>query len=76
MSFLQLTVFQDFFLSLNLPAHVVRGEELLLEIILFNYLPQDLAVSLSLLTGLGRMTVQKANGRFRELGFLSPENDK
>ncbi|XP_039980771.1 CD109 antigen isoform X2 [Xiphias gladius] len=41
----ELTVFQDFFLSLNLPAHVVRGEELLLEIILFNYLPQDLAVT-------------------------------
>uniref|UniRef100_A0A3B4UFL4 CD109 molecule n=1 Tax=Seriola dumerili TaxID=41447 RepID=A0A3B4UFL4_SERDU len=38
----QLTVFQDFFLSLNLPAYIIRGEELLLEIILFNYLPQDL----------------------------------
>ncbi|XP_070782389.1 CD109 antigen [Enoplosus armatus] len=37
----ELTVFQDFFLSLNLPAYVIRGEELLLEVILFNYLPQD-----------------------------------
>uniref|UniRef100_A0A3B4UFB2 CD109 molecule n=1 Tax=Seriola dumerili TaxID=41447 RepID=A0A3B4UFB2_SERDU len=56
----QLTVFQDFFLSLNLPAYIIRGEELLLEIILFNYLPQDLEVSLLLLTQLGWMTEQKA----------------
>ncbi|XP_030260339.1 CD109 antigen isoform X1 [Sparus aurata] len=40
----ELTVFQDFFLSLNLPAYIIRGEELLLEVILFNYLPQDLEV--------------------------------
>uniref|UniRef100_A0A665UQI5 CD109 molecule n=1 Tax=Echeneis naucrates TaxID=173247 RepID=A0A665UQI5_ECHNA len=39
-----LTVFQDFFLSLNLPAFIVRGEELLLEVVLFNYLPQNLEV--------------------------------
>ncbi|CAK6980420.1 CD109 antigen%2C partial [Scomber scombrus] len=42
----ELTVFQDFFLSLNLPAYIIRGEELLLEVILFNYLPQDLDVTL------------------------------
>lgn len=42
---MQLKVFQDFFLSLNLPAFIIRGEELLLEIILFNYLQQDLEVS-------------------------------
>ncbi|XP_067429401.1 CD109 antigen [Thunnus thynnus] len=42
----ELTVFQDFFLSLNLPAFIIRGEELLLEVILFNYLPQDLDVML------------------------------
>ncbi|TDH00772.1 hypothetical protein EPR50_G00191930 [Perca flavescens] len=41
----ELTVFQDFFLSLNLPAFIIRGEELLLEILLFNYLPQDLEVT-------------------------------
>ncbi|XP_039638752.1 CD109 antigen [Perca fluviatilis] len=41
----ELTVFQDFFLSLNLPAYIIRGEELLLEILLFNYLPQDLEVT-------------------------------
>uniref|UniRef100_A0A4W6FTI1 CD109 molecule n=1 Tax=Lates calcarifer TaxID=8187 RepID=A0A4W6FTI1_LATCA len=40
----ELTVFQDFFLSLNLPAYIIRGEELLLEIILFNYLPHNLEV--------------------------------
>ncbi|KAM7368320.1 hypothetical protein PAMP_014548 [Pampus punctatissimus] len=42
----ELTVFQDFFLSLNLPAYIIRGEELLLEVILFNYLSQDLDVML------------------------------
>ncbi|RVE56091.1 hypothetical protein OJAV_G00232690 [Oryzias javanicus] len=36
-----LTVFQDFFLSLNLPPYVIRGEDLILEVILFNYLQQD-----------------------------------
>ncbi|KAM7395893.1 hypothetical protein PAMA_007252 [Pampus argenteus] len=42
----ELTVFQDFFLSLNLPAYIIRGEELLLEVVLFNYLSQDLDVML------------------------------
>ncbi|XP_047429099.1 CD109 antigen isoform X2 [Mugil cephalus] len=37
----ELTVFQDFFLSLNLPAYIIRGEVLVLEVILFNYLQQD-----------------------------------
>ena len=55
---LQLTVFQDFFLSLNLPAYVIRGEELLLEVILFNYLPQDLEVSVTLLTQLDSTEVE------------------
>ncbi|XP_030626734.1 CD109 antigen [Chanos chanos] len=40
----ELTVFQDFFLSLNLPAYIIRGELLLLEIILFNYMEEDLEV--------------------------------
>uniref|UniRef100_A0A3Q0SE27 CD109 molecule n=1 Tax=Amphilophus citrinellus TaxID=61819 RepID=A0A3Q0SE27_AMPCI len=43
----ELTVFQDFFLSLNLPAFIIRGEELVLEIILFNYLQQDQKVTVS-----------------------------
>lgn len=50
MTFLQLTVFQDFFLSLNLPAYIIRGEELVLEIILFNYQTQGQTVSLLHLT--------------------------
>ncbi|KAM4529281.1 LOW QUALITY PROTEIN: CD109 antigen [Fundulus diaphanus] len=41
----ELTVFQDFFLSLNLPAYIVRGEELVLEVVLFNYLQEDLEVT-------------------------------
>ncbi|KAM4632857.1 CD109 antigen [Polymixia lowei] len=40
----ELTVFQDFFMSLNLPAFIIRGEELVLEVYLYNYLPQDLMV--------------------------------
>ncbi|XP_008290111.1 CD109 antigen [Stegastes partitus] len=40
-----LTVFQDFFLTLNLPACIIRGEELVLEVILYNYLPQQLEVT-------------------------------
>uniref|UniRef100_A0AAX7SMA7 CD109 molecule n=1 Tax=Astatotilapia calliptera TaxID=8154 RepID=A0AAX7SMA7_ASTCA len=43
----ELTVFQDFFLSLNLPAFIIRGEELLLEIILFNYLQEDQKVTVT-----------------------------
>uniref|UniRef100_A0A3Q2QMA5 CD109 molecule n=1 Tax=Fundulus heteroclitus TaxID=8078 RepID=A0A3Q2QMA5_FUNHE len=41
----ELTVFQDFFLSLNLPAYIVRGEELVLEVVLFNFLQEDLEVT-------------------------------
>uniref|UniRef100_A0A3B4UE28 CD109 molecule n=1 Tax=Seriola dumerili TaxID=41447 RepID=A0A3B4UE28_SERDU len=59
----QLTVFQDFFLSLNLPAYIIRGEELLLEIILFNYLPQDLEV----------MVIVAESGAFE---FVFPDNEE
>ncbi|XP_027896681.1 CD109 antigen isoform X1 [Xiphophorus couchianus] len=41
----ELTVFQDFFLSLNLPAYIIRGEELVLEVDLFNYLQEELEVT-------------------------------
>lgn len=54
-TFPQLTAFQPFFLSLNLPAYIIRGEELVLEVILFNYTPRDLEVSLLLLTQLDWM---------------------
>ncbi|KAL7888543.1 hypothetical protein AOLI_G00035170 [Acnodon oligacanthus] len=40
----ELEVFKDFFLSLNLPAYIIRGELLLLEVSLFNYMDQDLEV--------------------------------
>ncbi|KAA0708243.1 TGF-beta-1-binding protein [Triplophysa tibetana] len=40
----ELTVFQSFFLSLNLPAFIIRGELLLLEVNLFNYMDVDLEV--------------------------------
>ncbi|XP_068610239.1 CD109 antigen [Brachionichthys hirsutus] len=43
----KLVVFRDFFMSFSLPACIVRGEELLLEIILFNYLQEDLQVSVT-----------------------------
>lgn len=51
---LQLTVLKDLFLSLNLPACVIRGEELLLEVVLFNYLPHRLEVSPQLQQPLSR----------------------
>ncbi|XP_028809377.1 CD109 antigen isoform X2 [Denticeps clupeoides] len=40
----ELTVFQDFFISLNLPPYIVRGEVLILEVNIFNYLDVDLEV--------------------------------
>ncbi|KAK2883840.1 hypothetical protein Q8A67_017477 [Cirrhinus molitorella] len=40
----ELTVFRDFFVTLNLPAFLIRGELLLLEVNLFNYMDVDLEV--------------------------------
>uniref|UniRef100_A0A673I028 CD109 molecule n=1 Tax=Sinocyclocheilus rhinocerous TaxID=307959 RepID=A0A673I028_9TELE len=40
----ELTVFRDFFVSLNLPEFLIRGELLLLEVNLFNYMDADLEV--------------------------------
>ncbi|XP_067901811.1 CD109 antigen [Heterodontus francisci] len=40
----QLEVFKSFFLELNLPYSVTRGEQLILEINIFNYLQQTLEV--------------------------------
>ncbi|KAL2081856.1 hypothetical protein ACEWY4_021674 [Coilia grayii] len=40
----ELTVFQDFFIALNLPAYIIRGELLILKVNLFNYLDEDLEV--------------------------------
>ncbi|XP_051264948.1 CD109 antigen isoform X1 [Dicentrarchus labrax] len=59
----ELTVFQDFFLSVNLPAYVIRGEELLLEVVLFNYLTQGLEV----------MVVVAQSDTYE---FVYPDNDE
>ncbi|XP_042565902.1 CD109 antigen [Clupea harengus] len=40
----ELTVFQDLFLALHLPAYIIRGELLVLEVHLFNYLDEDVEV--------------------------------
>ncbi|KAJ8356094.1 hypothetical protein SKAU_G00188880 [Synaphobranchus kaupii] len=38
------SIFKDFFLSLYLPVYIIRGEQLVMEVNLFNYLPQELEV--------------------------------
>lgn len=38
-------MFQDIFLSLNLPAFIIRGKLLLVEVTLFNYLEEELEVA-------------------------------
>ncbi|CAL8395081.1 unnamed protein product [Gadus morhua 'NCC'] len=43
----RLRVFQDFFITLNLPACIIRGEELVLELNLYNYLAMDLQVTVT-----------------------------
>ncbi|XP_061097670.1 CD109 antigen [Conger conger] len=40
----KLTVFKNFFLALKLPRLIVRGESIVLEAIVFNYLPHELEV--------------------------------
>ena len=47
----QLTVFKQFFLSLNLPYAIIRGEEFGLQVTVYNYLSSDQQVcSASILT--------------------------
>jgi len=41
-------VFKPFFVSLNLPYSVVRGEQLVLQAIVFNYMAKDVDVTVSL----------------------------
>ena len=43
-SFLQFTTFRPFFINMNLPYSVVRGEQVVLQINVFNYMGQDLDV--------------------------------
>ncbi|XP_075058734.1 CD109 antigen-like [Mixophyes fleayi] len=45
---LQLESFQPFFVSLNLPSYVTRGEQFVLEVVVFNYLEEDTEVSVIL----------------------------
>ena len=45
--FLQMEAFRSFFVSLNLPYSVVRGEQLALQANVFNYMTQDMNVSLN-----------------------------
>jgi len=44
MLIIQVEAFKPFFVSLNLPYSVVRGEELALQANVFNYMSQDLDV--------------------------------
>ena len=45
---LQVQVFQSFFVSLNLPYSVIRGEELALQVTVFNYEPKAQQVTVTL----------------------------
>lgn len=42
----QIQAFRPFFVSLNLPYSVVRGEQLAMQANVFNYMSQDLDVSI------------------------------
>lgn len=44
----ELESFQPFFVSLNLPSYVIRGEQFVLEVVVFNYLEEDTEVSVTL----------------------------
>ncbi|XP_075454127.1 CD109 antigen-like isoform X2 [Ascaphus truei] len=44
----ELEAFKSFFISLNLPYSVTRGEQFILEVILFNYLTENLEVLVTL----------------------------
>ena len=47
---LQLTVFRKFFVSLNLPLKIIRGEIIVVQAIVFNYFDQVVKVGTSMLT--------------------------
>ncbi|KAG1926840.1 alpha-2-macroglobulin-like protein [Pimephales promelas] len=60
----ELTVFKEFFLSLNLPAFLIRGELLLLEVNLFNYMDEDLEVMVVVAESLAFEFVSPDNREF------------
>lgn len=41
---LQVNVFRPFFININLPLSVIHGEELVLQINIFNYMRENLTV--------------------------------
>ncbi|XP_058032225.1 CD109 antigen [Ahaetulla prasina] len=47
---IELEVFQPFFVSLNLPPSVIRGEQFILEVNIFNYLKESTEVTVTLET--------------------------
>ena len=47
-NFFQLTVFKPFFISMNLPYSVIRGEIVAIPIVVFNYMSKDLSVEVVL----------------------------
>lgn len=62
-----LKVFQPFFISLNLPYSVKRGEVVAIPVILFNYLDTDLVADL---------TLHNPNGDFEFIGENLSEDDQ
>ncbi|MGD8861949.1 MAG: MG2 domain-containing protein [Myxococcales bacterium] len=71
-----ITVFQDFFVDVNFPAEMTRGDEVEFPIVVYNYLMEDQAVRLELeagdwYTALGetQMMVDLAPGEVRAVGF-------
>ena len=46
----RVTTFQPFFMSVRMPYSVIRGEVVNVDVVIFNYLPHCIAVSMSFLT--------------------------
>ncbi|XP_071086862.1 CD109 antigen-like [Haliotis cracherodii] len=62
----KLQVFRPFFVSLNLPLSVVRGEQVVLQASVFNYLPTEQKVTIKL----------KNNRQFKSVVICSGEENK
>ncbi len=58
-----LKVFQDFFIDLDLPAHLTRGDEISIPVALYNYLDSPQRVRLELSTSSG---IEALDGKTRE----------
>jgi len=55
----QLTVSKDFSLSLDVPPHLIRGEEIVLEVNIINHLEQDIEVCET--TSIAKMKLEQVN---------------